>query len=147
MPISPINFAGTTAVSSTSFQDKIRQPQAYVQTQKPIAASTINQNQKKDNHQGLKIAGGVLATIGGLTLLAKTHDSKFLQDFESTSLPAKAANAVLGGLRSVGKFTAEKAEKVGTSIKNFVGLGEEGAAKVAKDAEKQVVVEQPVAEA
>ncbi len=55
MLVSPVNFSGAAA---TNFQDKIKQPQAYVRQDAPMASTQLNAEEEKSSIG--KIAAGVL---------------------------------------------------------------------------------------
>ncbi len=72
MNISPVSFSST--VGTTSFQDKIRQPQAYLTKETPAASSQIKPNGGKKKSPAKVIAGIIVAAgavAAGLGLGAK----------------------------------------------------------------------------
>lgn len=64
--ISPVSFASTTPTTTQSFQDKIKQPQAYIKKE-PAAATDIKGKEKKNKSFFSKLIKfvGIAAAIGG----------------------------------------------------------------------------------
>lgn len=66
--ISSVSFASAQA-GTTSFEDKIKQPQAFVTKEAPQAATGINDKKKKGG-AGKKLGTIVLAVVAAAALLA-----------------------------------------------------------------------------
>ncbi len=66
--ISSVSFASAQA-GTTSFEDKIKQPQAFVTKEVPQAATGINDKKKKGG-AGKKLGTIVLAVVAAAALLA-----------------------------------------------------------------------------
>jgi len=128
MSISPVSFSST--VGTTSFQDKIRQPQAYLTKEQPAASSQIKQDGGKKKSPAKIIAGVVIAAgaaLAGLGLGAK----------HGIFAPGKNAtlNTVKGYMNKVGNAVIDYASKA----KEFILSKLPKAAEKATDAAGAVV--------
>ena len=144
MNISPVSFSA--AQSTTSFQDKIRQPQAFVTQEAPAASSKIkNDGEKKKSPAkivaGLVVAAGVIAA--GLGIGAK----------KGVFAPGKneALNTVKSYLDKAGSFIADNAVKAKDWVVSKLPQKTEQAAEAAaetagKAAEKAEAVKDKVVE-
>lgn len=103
--ISSVSFAGTQP--TMSFEDKIKQPQAFTAQETPKAASNIKD--KGDKKKGslpktiAKVLVAALAVAGGLAAISKTGVLKV--NPESTGL----VNSIKKGINTAGGFIADKA--------------------------------------
>ena len=109
MNVSKVSFASS---ATTSFQDKIRQPQTYVGASTTAAATGISGEEPK-KHSFIKTAGkvvGVAAIAAGLLALG----SKF-NVFDKIPVK-KLSNA----LNKAGDFVLDKASTAKTFVKNHL---------------------------
>lgn len=102
--ISSVSFAGTQGASS-SFEEKIRQPQTYMAKESPQAAAKIKEKGGKKGSVGktiLKIAAAAAAILGGLALVSKTGVLKINPEGNAV------VNTIKTGINTAGSFVCDK---------------------------------------
>lgn len=102
--ISSVSFA-SAQTGATSFEDKIKQPQAYVTKEAPQAATKINGKEKKGSAGKIaaKLAIAAVAIAAVLAGVSKKGILKVNPDGNKT------LNAIKTGINTAGNWIFEKA--------------------------------------
>ena len=128
--ISSVSFA-SASTGATSFEDRIKQPQAYITKEGTQAAAKIQGKEKKGTGKKILLTAGVLAAIAaGLAFLAKKGGLKINPEGN------KNVNSIKEGINKVGSWILEKATNLKDKIsKKGAQEVADAAETIAKDAE------------
>ena len=119
MNISPVSFSSTAAVQTSSFQDKISQPQAYIAKEKPSAAANLKGKDGKGNSPLKTLGKGILAAAVILAALGLGAKKGVFNPGKNETI-----NKIKKPLETAGNFVADKFSTAVQFVKDKLHIGE-----------------------